>query len=509
MPLNEVTSNVKSEREHPIQKAVIDPSSSLISGVPENHLTKFRNIKLSNGNSDASLKTGIPKETLSASKPNGSAIESADLKTIKTNSVPLANITSVDRSSNDNKPEAKNSSVKPAYFKSDNVDPASIRKPGILSQVMPKRLMGGMSSQPSSMPNKEIMVEQPKQEPPKQEPPKQEPLKQEPPKQEPPKQAPPKQEPPKQEQSKQETIEAIRIQNKIELTPAVSGTCSKKDDSPAEVKKPQQNEVVGPWMKPCPVEENAFVDVVVQYVAPDNTTWVSLVKHENANNQLLRDINKNISVTTTPSPTDIKVHSLFLVPFEDIYYRGMVLQPISAKDTVLVRLIDFGNEFHLPVGQLKIPLPSMLDHNAYAFAVKFENPRSAEIGNVLKIRKESMDQDVMTVTVQSPIITMKDVDVVPLPVGVKKNLVCLDFSNVGMGYVSACISDKKAIQFVEETGPKMTDHCASSKDVGYSPQVNELCFAKFEDGQWYRAVTLKVIDSDKFGIMFIDYGYVG
>lgn len=405
-------------------------------------------------------------------------------------------------------------SVRPTYYKTDV---ATIRKPGTLSQVMPNKVQPS-PTQPAKQaiqepkpdkvePPKQQKVELPKQEkvePPKQ--PKVEPTKQ--PKVEAPKQPnvePPKQ--PKVEAPKQPTVEAPK-QPTVE-PPKQQKVEPAKTAEPAPVQSPNS----GPWMKPFPMEDNVFNDITIQYVAPDGTAWVSLVKKEGENTNLLRKVNKIVSVAATPDPKDIQVNSLFIVPYEDIYYRGVVLKPATREGTVSLRLVDFGNEFDLPIGELKTALPSVCEENAFAFPIKFKNPRNAEIGICLKVKKESIEHGIITVSVEgevdapSDMITMNDIDVVPLPEGANKDVFCLDFSNVGSGYVSLCAQSDKAVKFIESMGVKMSKYCEEMKDE-YRPQVNELCLAKFEDEGWFRALTLKVIEPNKFEIMFIDYGNI-
>lgn len=153
----------------------------------------------------------------------------------------------------------------------------------------------------------------------------------------------------------------------------------------------------------------------------------------------------------------------------------------------------------------------MCEANAYAFPIKFKKPRVAEVGSSIKVKKVSTERDVITVVVENEVdattnmITMSDIDVAPLPEGENQSVTCLDFSNIKSGYVSLCIHNAKALQYIDEMGRKITKHCEETKEE-YRPQVNEMCLAKFEEDGWFRAVTLKVNEPNKFEIMFIDFG---
>jgi hypothetical protein len=235
-----------------------------------------------------------------------------------------------------------------------------------------------------------------------------------------------------------------------------------------------------------------------------------LQTNEVASNKLLRDINKDIADAPIAKLAEINVNQLFRVMFEDIYYRGVVLEPIDSIGMVLVRLIDYGNEINVPIDTLKLPIPIMKNLNAFGFQIKFQSPRPVAIGDALDIKIKSInDEDVMTVLVEgeNEIISIDDLEIIPIPLGVKTDLFCLDFSNIKQGYISACVYDPKAISNIDNIGPEISAYCARSKDA-YQPIAGELCLAIFEDDEWYRAEVIKAIDSNKFEIMFIDYGNI-
>lgn len=131
---------------------------------------------------------------------------------------------------------------------------------------------------------------------------------------------------------------------------------------------------------------------------------------------------------------------------------------------------------------------------------------------VIKIKKVATENDIITVIVEGDVveltpdvITMKDVDVVPIAEGSKQDLICLDTSNVRSGYVSLCNSNKKALKFIEDMGLALTKYCSETAGE-HCPHETELCLAKFEEDGWFRALTLKALEPKKFQILFIDYG---
>lgn len=118
--------------------------------------------------------------------------------------------------------------------------------------------------------------------------------------------------------------------------------------------------------------------------------------------------------------------------------------------------------------------------------------------------KEQREQTEPQPQENNTIVTMNDIDIVPIPSG--KKLYCSDFTNIEEGYVSACVYNPKAIAHIDKLTAKITDYCQSTNEI-YCPQANELCLCRYkEDGQWYRAMVEKVIDSKIFEIEFIDFG---
>lgn len=419
-------------------------------------------------------------------------------------------VSSVDRNAVNSTQKAAESIVKPvskpAYRKTDNIDPALMRKPGAFNQIdakdekceQAKDVVNQKAVEPSKPANVEpasAKVDLPK--PVKVEPPR--PVKVEP-------RIPMTVAPPSQHVESVEPAIPTRL---IKATPVPDSNAQNQSDRPAASPPQPSASVTGPWLTPVPIDGNEFVDVIVQYVAPNGVAWVSQAKHETDCNNLLRMINRTLNAASTPDPVEIKVGALFVAPFEDVYYRVVVVESDSTKDCVSVRLVDYGNDIELKIGELKTPLPPVAIANAYAFPINFKNPRAAKIGDQMKVKKEAMDGNVMLVVVdgETSMLTMQDIDVVPLPVGDSTKLVCLDHSNVKFGYISACIPDPSAVKFVEEMGASMTKYCRGVTSE-HSPRANELCLVKFVDGQWYRAVTLSVIDANKFEIVFIDYGNI-
>lgn len=263
-----------------------------------------------------------------------------------------------------------------------------------------------------------------------------------------------------------------------------------------------------PWMKPSPIDEKGFVAVVVQYISPDGTVWVMLEKDATASSNMFREINKGISCAPTPDSNEIKVNSLFRVPYEEIYYRGVVLEPVSTTGTVSARLIDYGITVTVPIGQLKSTVPVMRNLNAFGIPIKFDSQRKVNVDDKLKIKMKTIKDDVMIVEEEEGArFTMNDIEVVPLPIPATKKLFCLDYSNVKKGFISTCVHDPKAIELVDWFACKISKYCDGTNE-SYSPQAEELCLCKFTDNQWYRAVVSKVIDADKFEIVFIDFGNI-
>lgn len=275
--------------------------------------------------------------------------------------------------------------------------------------------------------------------------------------------------------------------------------------------QPEEKEIVPkimePWMKTSPIDQKDFVTVIVQHVDPSGKIWVMNKENAMMSNNLLREINKGISAAPRPELHECKVDELFRCPFEDIYYRGVVLEPVSAAVTVLCRLIDYGNEVVVPIGELKSAIPAMRKLNAFAFPIKFEKERKVKVDDTLNVKIKTMKDDVMIVAVEgegdNSVTTMKDIEIVPCS---GSKLYCLDYSNIKRGYISACVNDFKAIARIDNLTAKISDYCKRQHQP-YSPVLGEVCLGMFGDMQWYRALVSKIIESD-FEIIFIDFGNI-
>ncbi|KAG4080288.1 hypothetical protein HA402_010780 [Bradysia odoriphaga] len=158
----------------------------------------------------------------------------------------------------------------------------------------------------------------------------------------------------------------------------------------------------GPWI-PDAMPDNIFVDVVIHFVGVDGIAWATLAHKVIDNIKLLRLCNAIPPSADTIDRKHIKVNSIFLVPFDNIYHRGVVLEPITAEDTVSIRLIDFGHKLDVAIKHLKPAPPSLSNQNPYAFAIKFDPPLNNEIPTFVKIKKLSYEDNINTVIVNDEI----------------------------------------------------------------------------------------------------------
>lgn len=266
------------------------------------------------------------------------------------------------------------------------------------------------------------------------------------------------------------------------------------------------------------------VSIVIQYVNPDNWTkaWAIPTDLENVYLKLLEEINNKITVASPRvAENDIIASRLVAVLFEGVYYRARILAKVNPLNEVLVRLIDYGNEFYAKLEDIRQPIPVIVSLNAFAFEIKIQGNRQVEAGDYLNVNilsnlngayiVEDIDSTLYASSIITPapqIYSLSDIHTVPIPETGICELYCFDFSEINDGYIIAGIYDVPAIQMLEEEMPlKMPIYC-NSITTGYMPKVGELCLAIYdEDMDWYRTVCVG-IENDQFSLLFIHYGNI-
>lgn len=128
----------------------------------------------------------------------------------------------------------------------------------------------------------------------------------------------------------------------------------------------------------CPKE---FFEVVVQYVnEAENTIFVMDSKYEDQAVKLLKTINRQINAQCPPlSPDDIREGGLYAAPYEKVFYRAEVMSLWKEKQAVVVRLVDYGNQFECKYSDLKASIPIMKNLNAYGINIRPKTTQKIEV----------------------------------------------------------------------------------------------------------------------------------
>lgn len=93
------------------------------------------------------------------------------------------------------------------------------------------------------------------------------------------------------------------------------------------------NNQTKPWLLhfPIGVKDGEFFEVIVEYLVPNQPkqVWVILATHEVECDKLLRDIHGQLNPNGELIPYDhIQPDDIYAAPFEDIYYRAVVLAKV-------------------------------------------------------------------------------------------------------------------------------------------------------------------------------------
>lgn len=157
---------------------------------------------------------------------------------------------------------------------------------------------------------------------------------------------------------------------------------------------------VAPWQKHAVLEPEVVYQLMVQHIDEDDNAvvWTVLASQESACMQLLTDINNSLVDIRAGAPMTVPTAALsagqlFAVPYEDVYYRAVVLQATPALDEVYFQLIDYGNKLYVPVDQVRAPLALMLERPAFGIRLRLRRKRVPAIGETLHVRMHDIDSE--------------------------------------------------------------------------------------------------------------------
>ncbi|PNF38229.1 hypothetical protein B7P43_G12388 [Cryptotermes secundus] len=220
------------------------------------------------------------------------------------------------------------------------------------------------------------------------------------------------------------------------------------------------------------------------------------------------------------------------------YYRAQVLE---VKDEVVeVTYVDFGNMVSVTKDKLK-PLPDDLKRipcQAVKVTLKdvVAKPLTPETNDFLSkliggevemklIMAESHKDGVQLIlpdssclndvinTMLKPdksltewkIFMEGDIKYLELPIG--KTIDFLVLHKMNSVTLMGCEANEEIMVYVHTTMTKeINSYCNSTKEKSYVPRYSELCFARYEDGVWYRAMCLEEHSSKENNIIFLDFG---
>ncbi|XP_063290250.1 tudor domain-containing protein 1 [Pelobates fuscus] len=243
---------------------------------------------------------------------------------------------------------------------------------------------------------------------------------------------------------------------------------------------------------------------------------------------------------------------------DDRWYRASILK-YTSQDSVLVGYVDYGNVEILPVSRLRPILPSMmmLPLQAIKCSLAGVKPPSetwskeATAAMMTLVANKIITVKVVAQSEFSLIVDLIDVSVNPellisnylikagmavekettsakshsledskpnavdslplewieLPIGRPVEVAVCVLLSPGEFYCQLC--SEKDLSSLREVNRLLSQYCLKHKSKDYNPKQGELCCSFFSgDKNWYRAQVIKLIETEKAKVNFLDYGNV-
>ena len=105
---------------------------------------------------------------------------------------------------------------------------------------------------------------------------------------------------------------------------------------------------------------------------------------------------------------------------------------------------------------------------------------------------------------ESKVLTESDIKYLELPVEKTVDLVILH--KMGSEAVMGFEMNSEIMVQLDKLSKEINEYCESTSEKAYFPKLSELCFAKFEDENWYRAMCIGEDSTATNNILFLDYG---
>ncbi|CAH2323151.1 tudor domain-containing 1 isoform X1 [Pelobates cultripes] len=244
---------------------------------------------------------------------------------------------------------------------------------------------------------------------------------------------------------------------------------------------------------------------------------------------------------------------------DDRWYRASILK-YTSHDSVLVGYVDYGNVEILPVSRLRPILPSMMMLPLQAIKCRLAGvkppsekwSKEATAAMMTLVANKIITVKVVAQSEFSLIVDLIDVSVNPellisnylikagmavekelttsakyhsledskpnedeslplkwieLPIGRPVEVSVCVLLSPGEFYCQLC-SDKD-LSSLREVNRLLSQYCLKHQSKDYNPKHGELCCSFFSgDKNWYRAQVIKLIETEKAKVNFLDYGNV-
>lgn len=263
------------------------------------------------------------------------------------------------------------------------------------------------------------------------------------------------------------------------------------------------------WRVAFPPSEG-FFEAVVQFKEEaerdKRIVWVTDMKYESSLRKLLGEMNRSINREFPCERECIFQGALVAAPLDNMLYRAEVLEDFPDTQKAAVRLIDYGNEFHISYKQMFAAIPIMYNLNSYAFRVCLPNdygPVDIESIVVIKVLEEKQPEDYYTVECKMKSISLS------LPIELLSSKPTLQF-------VKSFLDGRNALlQLCSDNGVNdqelemlLNSPQGLSFELGTLPEVGAFVAARTKCG-WKRARVLGVYEKHNQVLIYaIDDGFM-
>lgn len=133
-------------------------------------------------------------------------------------------------------------------------------------------------------------------------------------------------------------------------------------------------------------------EVLITYVRSHKTVYIRSVATHGAYTKLMQDVAEAALIAPHLESFPCPKKDMVLAPFEDIYYRGMVLACNSLAGLVRIAFVDFGNTEEIPFNKLKVLPNELWQRPRLILIVNLKNVKDDKQAEAMKKYLENLSE---------------------------------------------------------------------------------------------------------------------